>query len=68
LNPHWAQQELEDSGAFLTAQQVFDGDAVLRGEEAEQETRQMIDGMLTRHATSEMREWIVQYNLEIMID
>jgi non-heme chloroperoxidase len=68
LNPHWAQQELEDSGAFLTAQQVFDGVAALRGEEAEQETRQMIDGMVTRHATSEMREWIVQCNLKMPRD
>ena len=48
LNPHWEQQELEDSGAFLTAQQVFDAVPPLGNEEAEQETRKMIDGMLTR--------------------
>ena len=44
LNPHWAQQELEGSGAFLTAQQVFDGVAALRGEEAEQETDRSLMG------------------------
>ena len=68
LNPHWAQQELEDSGAFLTAQQVFDGVAPLRNEEAEQETRKMIDGMLTKHAKPEIREWIVQCNLKMPRD
>jgi pimeloyl-ACP methyl ester carboxylesterase len=68
LNPHWGEQELEDSGAFLTAQQIVDGVAALRGEKAEQETRQMIDGMLTRHATSEMRDWIVQCNLKMPRD
>jgi pimeloyl-ACP methyl ester carboxylesterase len=65
LNPHWPQQELEDSGAFLTAQQVSDGVANLQGEEAEQVTRQIINGMLTRNATSEMREWIVQCTLKM---
>jgi pimeloyl-ACP methyl ester carboxylesterase len=64
-NPHWTQQELEDSGAFLTAQQVFDTVAALRGEEAEQVTRQIMDGMVTRHATSEVREWIVQCTLKM---
>src|SRR6516225_6416816 len=68
LNPHWAQQELEDSGAFLTAQQSFGTVAPLRGEEAEQEIRQMIDGMLTKHAKPEIREWIVQCNLKMPRD
>src|SRR6516225_10402239 len=56
LNPHWTQQELEDSGAFLTAQQVFDTVPPLGNEEAEQETRKMIDGMLTGQAKSETRD------------
>ena len=68
VNPHWARQELEDSGAFVTAQQSFDRVAALRGEEAEQEIRQMIDGMLTKHAKSEIREWIVQCNLKMPRD
>jgi pimeloyl-ACP methyl ester carboxylesterase len=55
VNPHWARQELEDSGAFVTAQQSFDTVAALRGEEAEQEIRQMIDGMLTKHAKSDIK-------------
>src|SRR5271165_2842423 len=59
-DPHWTQQELEEAGACLTVQQVFDTVAALRGKEAEQVTRQIIDGMVTRHATAEVREWIVQ--------
>jgi non-heme chloroperoxidase len=64
-DPHWTQPELEDSGATLTAQQVFDIVAALRSKEAEQVTRQLIDGHVTRHATSEVREWIVRCNLKM---
>ena len=64
-DPHWTQSELEDSGAGLTAQQVFDTVTALRSREAEQVTRQVIDGMVTEHATSEMREWIVRCNLKM---
>jgi len=67
-DPHWTQQELEDSGAGLTAQQVFDTVAAFRGEEAEQVTRQVIDGFVTKQATTEMREWIVQCNLKMPRD
>ncbi len=59
-DPHWTQQELEESGAICTAQQVLDTVATLRSKEAEQVTRQIIDRMVTKQATSEMREWIVQ--------
>jgi non-heme chloroperoxidase len=64
-DPHWTQPELEDSGATLTAQQVFDIVAALRSKEAEQVTRQLIDAHVTRHATSEVREWIVRCNLKM---
>ena len=37
-DPHWTQQELADSGAVLTAQQVFDTVAALRSKEAEHAT------------------------------
>src|SRR4029077_13147001 len=47
-DPHWTQQELEDSGAGITAQQVFDTVAALRSREAEQVTRQVIDGFVTK--------------------
>jgi non-heme chloroperoxidase len=67
-DPHWTQQELEDSGATLTAQQVFDSVADLRSKEAEQVTRQVIDGHVTKQATLEMREWIVQCNLKMPRD
>ena len=64
-DPHWTPQELEEAGAVLTAQQVFDTVAALRGKEAEQVTRQIMDGMITGRATSEVREWIVQCNLKM---
>jgi non-heme chloroperoxidase len=67
-DPHWTQSELEDSGADLSAQQVFDTAAALRSKEGEQETRQVIKGMVTEHAASEMRDWIVQCNLKMPRD
>jgi non-heme chloroperoxidase len=57
-DPHWTQSELEDSGAGLSAQQMFDTVTALRSKEAEQVTRQVIDGHVTKQATSEMRQWI----------
>ena len=67
-DPHWTQQELENSGAVSTAQQVSDFGAALRSKEAEQLTRQVIDSMVTKHAMSEMREWIAQCNLKMPRD
>ena len=67
-DPHWTQQEVEESGAGHTPQKVFDTIAALRGREAEQVTRQIIDGFLTQQATREMREWIVQCNLKMPRD
>ena len=67
-DPHWTQQELEDSGAVSTAQQVSDFGAALRSKEAEQLTRHVIDSMVTKHAMSEMREWIAQCNLKMPRD
>ncbi len=67
-DPHWTQQELEDSGAIFTAQQVFEIVAALRSKQAEQVTRQGIDGIVTKYATAEMKEWIVQCNLQMPRD
>jgi non-heme chloroperoxidase len=64
-DPNWTQQELEDSGAIFTAKQVVDTVAALRSKEAEQVVRQIIDGMVTQHATPEMKEWIVQCSLKM---
>jgi non-heme chloroperoxidase len=64
-DPHWTQQEVEESGAVDTPQKVFDTIAALRSREVEQLTRQIIDGTLTRHATSEVREWMVRCNLKM---
>jgi non-heme chloroperoxidase len=44
---------------------VFDIVAALRSEEAENVTRQVIDEGLTQHATREMKEWMVQCNLQM---
>jgi non-heme chloroperoxidase len=67
-DPHWTQQELEDSGAVSTAQQVSDFGAALRSKEAERLTRKIIDNMMTKQAMSEMREWIAQCNLKMPRD
>jgi non-heme chloroperoxidase len=67
-DPHWTQQELEDSGAIFTAQQVFDTVGALRSKKAEQVIRQAIDRMVTQHATPEIKEWIVQCNLKMPRD
>jgi non-heme chloroperoxidase len=64
-DPHWTRQEVEDSGAVDTPKKVFDTIAALRGREAEQLTRQMVDGMVTRNVTSEAREWMVRCNLKM---
>ncbi len=64
-DPNWTQQELEDSGASFTTQQVFDIVAALRSKEAENVTRQVIDRLVTQHATPEMKEWLVQCNLKM---
>jgi non-heme chloroperoxidase len=65
LDPHWTQPELEDSGATLTAQQVFDTVAALRSKEAEQVTRQLVDGWLGGTQPPDVIEWIVQCNLKM---
>jgi non-heme chloroperoxidase len=64
-DPHWTRQEVEDSGAVDTPQKVFDTIAALRGREAEQLTRQMVDGMVTRNVPSEARQWMVRCNLKM---
>jgi non-heme chloroperoxidase len=64
-NPHWTQQELEDSGAIFTAQQLFDNVTALRSKEAEQITRQGIDGVVTTYATAQIKEWLVQCTLKM---
>ena len=64
-DPHWTRQEVEDSGAVDTPQKVFDTIAALRGREAEQLTRQIVDGIVTRNVTSEAREWMVRCNLKM---
>jgi non-heme chloroperoxidase len=64
-DPKWTQQELEDSGAVFTAQQVFEIVAALRSNQAELVTRQAIDGIMTKSATAQMKEWVVQCTLKM---
>lgn len=64
-DPNWTQQELEDSGAVFTAQQVFEIVAALRSNQAELVTRQGIDGIMTKSATEQMKEWVVQCTLKM---
>jgi non-heme chloroperoxidase len=64
-DPHGTQSELENSDGGLSAQQLLEIVTALRSKEGEQVTRQVIDGFVTKDATSEMREWIVQCNLKM---
>jgi non-heme chloroperoxidase len=64
-DPNWTQQELEDSGAIFTAQQVFEIVAALRSNQAELVTRQGIDGIVTKYATAQMKEWLIQCTLKM---
>jgi len=66
--PGWTQQELEDSGASFTAQQVSEIVAALRSNEGEKVTRQALHRMVTQHATPEMKEWLIQCNLKMPRD
>jgi non-heme chloroperoxidase len=67
-DPHGTQSELENSDGGLSAQQLLESVTALRSKEGEQVTRQIIDGLVTKDATSEMREWIVQCNLKMPRD
>ena len=67
-DPHGTQSELENSDGGLSAQQLLEIVTALRSKEGEQVTRQVIDGLVTKDATSEMREWIVQCNLKMPRD
>ena len=67
-DPHGTQSELENSDGGLSAQQLLEIVTALRSKEGEQITRQVIDGFVTKDATSEMREWIVQCNLKMPRD
>jgi non-heme chloroperoxidase len=67
-DPHGTQSELEYSDGGLSAQQLLEIVTALRSKEGEQVTRQVIDGFVTKDATSEMREWIVQCNLKMPRD
>jgi non-heme chloroperoxidase len=64
-DPGWTQQELEDSGAIFTAQQVSELVTALRSNEAEKVTRLVIDRGVTQYATPEMKEWLIQCNLKM---
>src|SRR5260370_15241892 len=67
-DPGWTQQELEDSGAIFTAQQLSEIVAALKSNEAEKVTRLVIDRGVTRYATPEMKDRLIQFNLNIPLD
>jgi non-heme chloroperoxidase len=67
-DPNWTQQELEDSGALFTAQQVSEFVAALSSNEAEKVARLVIDRGVTQYATPEMKDWLIQCNLKMPRD
>ena len=62
--PHWNEQEMEESGAIATSEQLNEVVYALSGSEAEEVTRKTLASMVTSAMSKEQFEWIVQCNLQ----
>lgn len=60
---HWHNQELEESGATVTCEQLNAAVRALESDEAEEFTRNSLAAMVTAAMTNEQFEWMVQCNL-----
>lgn len=60
---HWNNQELEESGATVTCEQLNAAVRALESDEAEEFTRNSLAAMVTAAMTNEQFEWMVQCNL-----
>jgi non-heme chloroperoxidase len=63
LQSHWNNQELEESGATVTCEQLNAAVRALESDEAEEFTRNSLAAMVTAAMTNEQFEWMVQCNL-----
>lgn len=61
---HWNNQELEESGATVTCEQLNAAIQALLGDTAEEFTRNSLAAMVTAAMPKEQFEWIVKCNLQ----
>ncbi|MEZ2301902.1 MAG: alpha/beta fold hydrolase [Microcoleus sp.] len=62
LRSHWNAQEIAESGAIFTAEQLNGAVNALENSEAEEFTRNMLASMVTPAMPKEQFEWIVECN------
>ncbi|MEH2027060.1 alpha/beta fold hydrolase [Nostoc sp.] len=63
LRSHWSAQEIADSGAVFTAEQLNATVHTLENGNAEELTRNILTSMVTPAISKEQFEWIVECNL-----
>jgi non-heme chloroperoxidase len=64
-NPNWTEEELSESGAIFDAQQLYNTLAVLREGSGEECVRQAFDLFLSKKATSEVKDMLLQNALKV---
>lgn len=62
LRPHWNAQEIAESGAILTAEQLNETVAALENSETDDFTRNLVASMVTPAMPKSQFEWIVECN------
>ena len=67
-NPNWTEEELSKSGAIFDTQQLYNTIAILREGSGEEFLRQVFDLWLSKKATSEVKEMLIQNALKIPFD
>ncbi len=65
LRSHWNAQEISESGALFTAEQLNGAVYALENSEAEEFTRNLLASMVTPAMPKEQFEWIVECNLRL---
>ncbi len=62
---HWNAQEIAESGAVFTAEQLNAAVHALENREAEEFTRNLLASMVTPTMSKDQFEWIVECNLRL---
>jgi hypothetical protein len=67
-NPNWTEEERSESGAIFDAQQLYSTLAVLRDGTGEEFLRQGMDFWLTKKATPQVKDMLLQNALKGSFD
>jgi non-heme chloroperoxidase len=67
-NPNWTEEERSESGAIFDAQQLYSTLAILRDGSGEEFLRQGMDFWLTKKATPEVKDMLLQSALKAPFD